>query len=303
MNIESKPPELLQAQVALYAENQSEFDTPGRERALLARIGETALYSAGAPDEVTYPLSTNIRKFVDGEITTIAAKGEHRPMFDREEYADFLKDPKNRETSRHLGELIGAYEEVAPLIDDMGIVGLDLAQAREHPNFLAHGGHNMAFRFSGVIDGQEKQMVALFAQNPDNPHIQSIVNSRAINLATAKGLDGFEQGVAVSYDPPVVVAEMALGKDMASMSHEERQKIPQEHWEKLMDNVMNATERGIAIDANTDNFIYDPDKGFTVIDFRLRSKTKPLKEAREAEVKAINGFREEMLTQAVIARN
>jgi hypothetical protein len=301
MNTAPKSPELLTAQAALYAANQKEKETPGRERAILGSLADMALHQAVLPDTLTYPINTTIRRYIDGEFVAIANKGDAMTMFDKQEYVEFLANPANRELSRRLSDLVAGYDKVAPIIDELGMIGLDLATAREHPNFLANGGSMMAFQFNGTVDGEDKQMVALFAQNPQSS--LHVVNSRAICLATAEGLDGFEKGVGVSYNPPVVVAEMALGKDMASMSHQERLAIPQEHWDALMENVMAASERGIEVDTNSDNFIYSPQSGFTVIDFRLGNGSRTGAEAKEYEAKAITEFRDKMLASETVKRN
>ena len=302
-NLTPKPPELLQAQVALYAEQQLEKETPGRERELLASLGDVALYPTQPPEYLTYPSPVRIQRVVDEEFKTLVAKGDDLPLFDRGEYTQFLKEPENREAGRVLAGMIGAYDEVAPTIADLGIVGLDLATARSHPNFLAHGGSNMVFQLEVTLDGEPKQLVALFAQSPEDPHIRANVNSRASVLARAKGIQGLEQGVAVSYDPPVLVAEMAPGKDMASLSHKERLAIPEEHWDKLTHTVSEAVEHGLSIDPNSDNFIYDPDSGFTVIDFRQATGNQPASERMDAEQKAVDSFREKVITQEKIERN
>jgi len=300
-----KPTELLTAQVALYAERQVDYETPGRRNAILAHMGEVALYADQAPSELTYPLGNRIRRVVDGEVQTVAHAGDEMTMFDSKEYAELLKDPANRETSRNLAELIRAYDEVGPVISELGIVGLDLAAAREHPSFLAHGGSSMAFRFNGSVGGEPKELVALFSQNPEDPYIRAKVNSRAIALARAKGLPGLEQGVAVSYDPPVVVAELAKGRDMASLTLEERQSIPQEHWDQLQANMLNAVEHGLDLDPNSDNFVYDPENGFTIIDLRLpaMSEQRPLEEVKETQAARLSMFRDKMLAQDEIRRN
>lgn len=302
-SIVPKPPELLQAQVALYAEQQLEREAPGRERELLASLADVALYPVEPPEHLTYPSPIRMQRVVDGEFQTIVAKGDELPLFDREEYTDFLRNPENHRVSRVLSEMINAYEEVGPTVERLGIIGLDLARAREHPNFLAHGGSNMVFQFDGTVGGEKKALVALFAQNPKDPHIRSKVNERASALSRAKGIDGLEQGVAVSYDPTVLVAEMAPGKDMASMTHEERAAIPQEHWDKLSQTVREAIANGISIDTNSDNFLYDPGSGFTVIDFQPVRGEKSLGERMDYGQKAVEEFRNKVLTQATIDRN
>lgn len=303
MDTQQKPPELLAAQVALYANDQREREFRDRQETLLSRLGEVAAYSDRAPDHVTYPLKFRVRRPVGDDIVTIAERGDEMPLFDNAEYTAFLGDPANRETSRELAWFITQYDEVEPQIERMGIVGLDLEHAKQHPNFLAHGGSNMVFRFNGVVGGEEKQLVALFSQLPDSLSIRTGVNTRAICLAKAHGLAGFERGAAVSYNPPVVVTELAPGMDMASMSYEERRSIPARHWDELEKNIMSAVERGISVDYNSDNFIYDPEIGFTVIDFRLRNKQISAEDGETRERKALAELKEKVLTQVELSRN
>ena len=143
----------------------------------------------------------------------------------------------------------------------------------------------------------------LFAQNPDAKHIRTAVNDRAICLALSKGIQGLEQGAAVSYDPPVVISELAPGNELYKMTHEERLQIPDEHWQQLEAAVLLGSERGISIDGNSDNFLYDPDTGFTIIDFRRKKHRKSDTENLEYNLKEIDSFKKKALDTAELRPN
>ena len=130
-----KPVELLQAQIGLYADNQVEHIHPGRTRTLLANIGEVSMHSDEAPDFVTYPRAIAQKGIVDGEFVTLKPKGSPEPLFANDEYVEFYKDASNREISRNLAGMIAGYQELAPTIEGLGIIGLNLEQAKQHPNF------------------------------------------------------------------------------------------------------------------------------------------------------------------------
>ncbi|MEI7632508.1 MAG: hypothetical protein WCJ60_04270, partial [bacterium] len=275
MNIQAKPIELQQAQVALYAGRQSESIHPGRERTLLAHLGEVGLHTPqDAPDLVTYPRKITKKGFVDGEIVVLEPAGTPLPLFDKQELAELLRNERNREQSRNLAEMMRNFSQLKPAIDEISIPHNNYDSSGKHPSLLGRGSNKAAFGFRAAVDGVEKDLVAIVDHGSDTAHSQKKMLERAANLALVKGMRGFEQGVAWSNDPAIVVAEKALGKELDKLSTEEKAMIPVEHWDTLAKNVADASDLGVQLDPMPGNFFYDPEVGFTVIDFRRSNAGK-----------------------------
>lgn len=293
MRIEQKPVELLQAQVALYAESQNESDTPSRARHLLSGLGDISFLSDRPPELITYQRERDKKGFNDGNIVTLEPAGSPLPLFERKEYADFLKDPLVRKQSRNLASMGKTYSQLATQITSMELHEISYKEAGEHPNILGRGSNKAAFALRAEVDGVEKDLVVLVDHAPDKSHANKKLLERAANLSLVKGMPGFEQGVAWSNDPPVVVSERASGSSLEELSEEQLAAIPDEHWRILKANVLGTADLGIALDPMPGNFFYDPKEGFTVIDFR-RCKPGNEKATQDLNIKQI----EEIQTKA-----
>ncbi len=275
MNIEQKPLEQVQAQVAVYASEQVHREDSTRQIDLLKNLGNISLPGV-VPEYVEHPYPTVKKEYVGEDLVIVKNRGDPSVLFEKDGYLESIRKPGNRERTNALAEMIGAYPEFESTIKNLGIADLTLEEARLHPNFLSYGGSDVAFRFEHSEkpdeDGHSKTFVARYGQGgPERADRIEKANSKAISFAAAKGLPGLEQGIAISYDPPIVISEFADGKNLYGLSTDERRAIPAKHWQQLKDAIVGASGAGISIDANSDNFIYNPETGFTVLDYRLQS--------------------------------
>jgi hypothetical protein len=220
------------------------------------------------PDLVTYPREYDKREFQGGKIVITETAGTPLPLFVRREYADFIKDPRNRAQSRNMAVMLHTWAQVAPAVIRLNIPFNNYEKAGKHPNVLGRGSNKAAFAFKAPVDGVEKDLVAIVDHAPDNRSAQAKIKERVANLALVKGRGGFEQGVAWSNEPPVVVAEQAPGKSFDKVGPEEKAAIPAEHWDKLISDVDAVADLGVALDPMLENFFYSSQAGFTVIDIR-----------------------------------
>jgi hypothetical protein len=294
MKIHPKSVEQLRSQVALYGDAQSETEYTGRNRTLLARLGEVGVDSREAPHPITYPRPSAKKEIVGDEMVTVEAAGTPMPLFVNSEYTDFFKAPRNREISRNLATMLHAYPQVAAAIERLNIPFNDYEQAGQHLNIVGRGSNKAAFAFTAQVDGAQKDLIALATHAPSNESSQAKMQERAISLALVKGRAGFEQGVAWSNEPPVVVVEQALGKSFDNITSEERAAIPAEHWDTLVTNIDAVAELGVSIDTMDENFFYDPEAGFTVIDIR-RCIPGHEEDAYQHNLSYIEGLRNESI--------
>jgi hypothetical protein len=201
------------------------------------------------------------------------------PLFDKKEYLSLLRKTPKQELV-NLAAMIATYEALSTQVEDLSqMVGSiaektaplsrykrpDLLAVRLHPDFVGMGRFNIAFSRHVLIDDEEKDAVVIIPQPSPDFSDKSRLNQRAITLSKTKGLAGFEQGIAVSYDPAVLVTERAPGKTVEQLSGPERRAISPERWQALLESVQALNGR-VGFDTNPDNYLYDPAQGFTIID-------------------------------------
>ncbi|HET7320477.1 MAG TPA: hypothetical protein VFI84_02745 [Candidatus Saccharimonadales bacterium] len=254
MQIRSKPQELIDAQLAVYADQYPAPNHEARNDVLLNQLANYALQGS-LPDRVT--------------VENIGFRPKHNlltgvePLFDKEEYLALIRSTSKKELVA-LSEMIANYDKMQSQITATSICA-DISKARLHSDYLGEGRHNMAFSQRLTIGDTTKDAVVIIPKpNPDWSD-KSRINERAVALSKVKGLPGIEQGIAVSYNPAVLVVEKAAGKPIKQMAGPERRAIPYKHWQDLAENVRTLEGR-VSIDENPDNFLYDPESGFKVID-------------------------------------
>lgn|GEM_PF-2217547 len=133
-------------------------------------------------------------------------------------------------------------------------------------------------------DGEEH-----FADVP--PSVNTINTALIEPLKKGKGVDGLEQIVTVIDHEGVagkgaVVCEFAPGKTWNKLSPDEQLDIPDTHYDRLMDTLEEMGNRGLLIDNDPENFIYDPEKGFTIIDYQLQETRYSEGEVRDGAAQA-----------------
>ena len=275
MEIKQKPIPELNAQIALFtAARVEEIDHPRLGDNISSLMTNTLLgaISSGSitgkiPEKITAPRQ---RRFIDPFSREILAeKGDEAVIFIADTYINFLRQNYNRRMVRNLAAMQNAYSQFKDQVKALDIFeARDVEDAKKHPNFLSYGGSNLAYYATLNIEGEDKECVLLVGQRngPD------MANSRSIPLSLGKGLKGFEQGIAASYYPPVVISERAPGSNLFEI---DIKLVKSEHLEELQGLIQTATENNIYIDGNSDNFLYDPSEGFTIIDYRNNTNLDP----------------------------
>lgn len=283
--ITQKTPEQLQAQLAIYASSIENITNNGRAETLLANLGRVTLYDE-PPDLVTVDEIPFIPMYAVG----IGAE----PLFDREEYKRSFLESVNHEARKNLATMIRAYGDFRADIEETGILREDQNHLFRHRNYIGSGRDNFAFSFSHETAGEVTEYVALVPKHHPDFSAAAKMNRRAVALARVKGMRGVEQGIAVSYDPMVIIVSKAAGKLVGSLSAKEISTISSDHQDKLFKYAEDLSKRDISIDANPDNYFYDSKEGFTVIDFETNfyfGKPSDLMNSNRNSVKSF-GFRD-----------
>lgn len=257
MNFNPKPTPELQAQLAFYADEQHEPGHNGRNDTLLAQLASNAIANP-IPDVLTRenaPIKPALR-----------TKHPYYPqelLLERQEYGALLATTPKWELA-NLADMITTYKTIKTQIDATDI-HTDLPNAQLRPDFIGAGRNNIVFSKQLLINGEVKDVAVIVPRPHPDFSEKSRLNERAVALSKVKGFAGVEQGIAVSYDPAVLVIENVPGKSVDQLSYQELHTIPAKHWQALSDNVR-ALEGRVGLDANPSNYLYDPSRGFTVID-------------------------------------
>lgn len=179
----------------------------------------------------------------------------------KEAYINFLRKERNLETS-FIEENIKTYKErFQPIVAELKA---KMAQGdfKELPEYLGSGSNGSAFCIE--VDGKE------YAAKFSNSITQA--NFEIKPLLRAEGIPHTSQLVAYSFEDGVVIMELLEGTEVTNFSPGEAPEYTAEHIVKLIDTVHELDAKGLVIDPKPSNFMYDPDKGFSVLDYHLKNE-------------------------------
>jgi hypothetical protein len=133
------------------------------------------------------------------------------------------------------------------------------------PNRLGSGRHAVAFSLNGTENLVARLLHSYREHGADDAQIQQ----KAKVGARTRGIPHLEQIVATSVEDAAVVSERAPGLNILGLTSEALNEITDEQIIALIDAAVLAQENDIVFDPGTENLMYDPDHGFTVIDLQL----------------------------------
>lgn len=172
-------------------------------------------------------------------------------------YFESQQSPEVRAQVEYRHQLLAQYEPFAGKVETIK-AELQTKPAKEVEGYLAAGNESDVF----YIENEGRKYVTRVSKF-DAEHIDSYVKG------TIKGRDipGLEQLTALSYEQGVTIGEMLPGKGIEQYSTAAVAEIPDEHFRKLADSLIAAAQRGISIDGNDGNLLYDPTDGFGIVDY------------------------------------
>jgi hypothetical protein len=186
--------------------------------------------------------------FMRGESVTIAAaKSPHDRTFSPGEYAHFLEriDPETQADIAFLADNMREYPRfseraAAALVDESRCVG----KGSQGKGFwFVQDGEALVVKTGGVFYAD----VRAFRRGAS---VEGIAHLKAIDL-----------------DRRAAVMNRIPGKLAETMSFAERTAIPRKHLTDVSDKVMEMHDAGLTVDPKSTNFLYDPEKGFGIIDY------------------------------------
>jgi hypothetical protein len=239
---EEKLQERLQAQVEVFADKGVENFTEEQAKILkysaeLSKIKDLNNLPPDLPEEL------------------VALIQKHKDT-----YVNFLRQERKLETS-FIEENIKTYKEkFQPVIAELK-AKMAHGNFKELPEYLGSGSNGSAFRIE--VDG--KTYAAKFSKSITQ------VNFEIKPLLRAEGIPHTSQLVSYSFDDGVVIMELLEGTEVANFSPEEAPEYSDEHIIQLIDTVRELDAKGLVIDPKASNFMYDPEQGFSVLDYHLKT--------------------------------
>ena len=177
----------------------------------------------------------------------------------KDTYINFLRQERKLETS-FIEENIKTYKEkFQPVIAELK-AKMAQGKPKELPEYLGSGSNGSAFRIE--VDG--KTYAAKFSGNITQ------ANFEIKPLIRAKDIPHTSQLVSYSFEDGVVVMELLSGTDVTNFTPEEAPEYSDEHIVQLIDTVRELDAKGLVIDPKPSNFMYDPEQGFSVLDYHLK---------------------------------
>jgi serine/threonine protein kinase len=147
-----------------------------------------------------------------------------------------------------------------------------VAELREHigaiedpkllPEYLGSGSNGSAFR----IRANGKAYAVKFNESVAQ------LNYEAKSLRQASGIPRSAQLVAYSFEDLAMIMELMPGRDVTKIPPEDSMEYSDDHIVGLVETILALHGRGINVDPKASNFLYDPESGFSVLDFHLSEK-------------------------------
>lgn len=190
------------------------------------------------------------------------------PGFTEDDYGYFesQKSPEEQEMVEYRTTLLQSYE---PFADQIARIKEELKAkpAIDIKGYIAAGNESEVFK---VVDGQGVEYAARISRYADKKgdHIDSYPEG----TLRGRGIDGLEQLVALSYTESVTIGELLKGKGLEKYTTAEIAAIPDEHFLMLADTLLDSVAAGgISVDGNDGNVLYDPEHGFSIVDYHSSS--------------------------------
>lgn len=189
----------------------------------------------------------------------------------RDRYTDFLRTPEGRAKVEARLKYIQLFEEkfAAPVAElkaritqaeaDDTTSNLINGGSKNLPEYLGSGSNGSAYKIT--VDGQD---YAVKLHNSDYPIYFD-------ELVGAERVDNVPHLMAFSPKDKVTIMPLLSGTEITKNPDNIVPEIAKRHIQGLIKTVAELHDLGLAIDPKASNFMYDPEKGFEVLDFQVRA--------------------------------
>jgi len=181
----------------------------------------------------------------------------------REAYFNFLNQEKFLDTSSVEQNIRNYKDKFQPLIIELKKKTAE-GNPKEIQEYLGSGGNGSAF----LIEVGGKKYAAKFSKSITQ------INYEIKPLIKARGIPYTAQLVNYSFEDGVIITELLPGKEVTNFTPEEAPDYSDEDIIQLIETVKELDSRGLVIDPKASNFMYDREKGFSILDYHIQNKAK-----------------------------
>ncbi len=249
---QSKPPEILQAQVAAFAHEIEDYKDRDN---LLSRVAEVA---GGEIEDITRTTeSVEYHKNESGDSVRTPI-GTDRTVATSQEYIDFLRNVGGAKADviKNRADMLMAYSTFDHKVEQLFRVLVTVENTKEHPSFLGNGSNSRVYS----IEHNNNKYAVRKIRSAES------VNSHLAGAVLAKGISHLEQIVAASFEKGITIADVIPGRQFGELSVTEIKQITNEQLEEFIDTIILANKRGIKFDQKPSNYLYDSKFGFGIVD-------------------------------------
>lgn len=185
-----------------------------------------------------------------------------------DDYADYLRTVNSRTDPNIAGRvaLLSEYGRFAPAVaSHIATLPPSDKQWHAHPSYLGEGACVVALR----VEHETEQYALRIPKSDPEEEIPpaAIIDSYAEAFVHGIGVPHLEQGVAYSLREAKILSQIAPGLPTYKVSTEQLDTVNAQHINELYDTFEEMQRRELAIDESAGNLLYDPQCGFTAIDY------------------------------------
>lgn len=130
--------------------------------------------------------------------------------------------------------------------------------------FVGTGSHSDVYKIE-----QDGRAFAVRVLKGDVAQRDEIIQSHVLAGVKGRGIQGLEKIVAASSETGVLVSEFGKGSHLEELDDRVLAELPDAHIDALLETRLQAMEAGLQFDAHPGNILYEPDSGFTDIDYHV----------------------------------
>jgi hypothetical protein len=166
-----------------------------------------------------------------------------------------------REQSAYAEEMIKNYREKFVTVVAALKTRIALGDPRTLPEHLGSGANTSVFR----IEVEGKSYAAKLSNDT------GLIDFTIRSLLRAKGISRVAHLAGYSFEDGVVVMQLLPGTDITKFSPEETPAYSDQDILQLIEIIRELDANGLEIDPKPSNFMYDPEQGFSVLDYHLKN--------------------------------
>lgn len=190
-----------------------------------------------------------------------------------EDYLQFLRQVKGSKflPIKQRETLISSYQKFKPFIDRVINEINESDEYWNHPLFLGAGLSSLTFTFQ-----QNEKGYVLRMPHPTNEVKKTYVEDYLEGVLRASHITKIEKIVAINYEDNIIVSEKIPGYEINHLPIEKIDQISSEHLQSLVHTLTKSNDSGVLIDTKPNNFIYDEQRGFGIVDIHYTDRKIPV---------------------------